>query len=57
MRLKITGYYSPEPEEIDEDATIGITAEADSVLFGDERGTGLKVADLEDIEVERVPHG
>lgn len=52
MRIKVTGYFEPEPDQIDENDATGLTEEAHLDLIVDENGTGLKVADLEDVELE-----
>lgn len=54
-RIKITGYYTPTPEESEPAETsgnTGLTEEAHVSLILDEYGTGLKVADLEEVEAE-----
>lgn len=54
-RIKITGYYTPDPNEaeaVETSGGTGLTEEAHVSLIGDEYGTGLKVADLEDVELE-----
>lgn len=54
-RIKIVGYYTPLPSESEAAATsgnTGLTEEAHIRLIVDEYGTGLKVADLDDVELE-----
>lgn len=53
-RVKITGYVDVEPDEHDPDSPTGLTEEAYVDLISDENGTGLKVADLMGVEVERA---
>lgn len=57
-RIKITGYYTPTAEESEPAETsgnTGLTEEAHVSLILDEYGTGLKVADLEEVEAELEP--
>lgn len=53
-RIKITGYVNIEDDEIDPNSPTGMTEEAYLDYVADENGTGLKVADLMDVEVEQA---
>jgi hypothetical protein len=53
-RIQITGFFEPDDDEIDEDSSTGLTEEAYLRHVVDEDGTGLKVADLTDVEIEVV---
>lgn len=52
-RVKITGYVNVEDNEFDAGDPTGLTEDAYMDLISDENGTGLKVVDLLDVEVER----
>jgi len=52
-RIRIEGYYTPDSEELDESSPIGLTEEAYINVIQNEDGySGLRLADLEDIELE-----
>lgn len=51
-RIQITGYYTPDDDERDENSPTGLTAEAfDRIIYSSD-GTGTPISDLEDVEVE-----
>ncbi len=52
VRIKVTGYYEPDDAEIDTTGPTGLTEEAYLTRIVDEYGTGIKVADLTDTEIE-----
>lgn len=51
-RIRVTGYYTPTDDEADPASRTGLTDEAYLDLIADEYDMGLKVAGLEDLEVE-----
>lgn len=56
-RIKVTGYFTPDESESEPAETsggTGLTEEAHVSLIVDEYGTGLKIADLENVELEIV---
>jgi hypothetical protein len=54
IRIQVTGFYEPDPDEIDEASPTGLTSEAFDNRIYDGLGTGIKVADLTDVELEMV---
>jgi hypothetical protein len=54
MRIKISGYITVDDDQRDPDSPTGLTEEAYLVNIADETGTGLKVADLDEVEVRVV---
>jgi hypothetical protein len=51
-RIKITGYYTPEPDELDPDSASGVTEEAYLQFVAGDGGPALKLSDLEDVDLE-----
>lgn len=52
-RIRIEGYYTPTDDELDESNAAGLTEEAFLNVIQNEDGySGLRLADLEDIELE-----
>ncbi|AMM44268.1 hypothetical protein BJD78_gp98 [Arthrobacter phage KellEzio] len=51
-RIKITGYFTPEPEEADLFSPTGLTEEAYLNLISGEDGKPLDLTDLTEVEVE-----
>lgn len=49
MRVKVTGYFDPEPEEIDSSDDTGLTGAAFDTLH-----ENLTMAGLSDIEMEKT---
>lgn len=53
-RIKVTGYFTPDAGEADPTDRTGLTGEAYLGLVANEYGGGLRLADLEDVEVEQA---
>jgi hypothetical protein len=53
-RIKVSGYITTEDDQHDPDSPTGLTEDAYMDLISDENGTGLKVADLDEVEVRVV---
>lgn len=52
-RIKVTGYYTPEPSELDPMDRTGLTNEAYERVMGlDDDQTPLTLSELEDVELE-----
>lgn len=55
MRIKITGYFTPEDHETDPTDSTGLTSEAyDNLIAGFGTHEPLRLTDLEDLEVVKV---
>lgn len=53
-RVRITGWFEPEPSEADPNSMTGLSEKAYEELILDDRGTGLKLCELSDLTVEEV---
>lgn len=51
-RIKITGYFSPEPDELDSSSPTGLTEDAYMRLISGEEGRPLELTDLTEVDVE-----
>lgn len=54
MKVQITGTLFLDPDEVDEDSATGMTEEAYLNSIMNENGTGLRIADLNDLDVTVV---
>ncbi|QGJ96539.1 hypothetical protein SEA_BEATUSCOMEDENTI_100 [Arthrobacter phage BeatusComedenti] len=52
--IRVTGYFTPDPEEQDSSSPTGLTEDAYASLISGESGSPLSLMDLTDVEVERV---
>jgi hypothetical protein len=54
VRIRVTGYFTPEPDEEDPSSPTGVTEEAYDRLFNGDGGPPLSVIDLEELDIKAV---
>lgn len=54
QRIHISGYITLDEDEVDTDSATGMTEEAYLLNIMNEEGTGLRVADLDELDVSKA---